>query len=177
MILTYRILTTLIYPLLLIFILFRKFLKKEDASRYKEKIFTSHFNVDRRKDFKLIWFHAASIGEVKSIIPIIEELNTSRKNIEFLVTTTTLSSSNLANEELKKFNNTRHRFFPLDVDFLINRANYIGSSPVEIFKTNLSNLIIQAFLLSEAATFTKIYQSIFTLPYLILLIAIFLFFD
>ena len=125
MILTYRILTTLIYPLLLIFILFRKFLKKEDASRYKEKIFTSHFNVDRRKDFKLIWFHAASIGEVKSIIPIIEELNTSRKNIEFLVTTTTLSSSNLANEELKKFNNTRHRFFPLDVDFLINKFLFL----------------------------------------------------
>ena len=27
------------------------------------------------KKFKVIWFHAASIGELKSIIPIIEDLN------------------------------------------------------------------------------------------------------
>ena len=75
MILIYRILTTLIYPLLFIFIYCRKILKKEDSIRFKEKILISHFNVNRKKDSKLIWFHAASIGELKSIIPIIELLN------------------------------------------------------------------------------------------------------
>ena len=63
--------------------------------------------------------------------------------------------------------------YPDSVDFLINRANYIGSSPVEILRTNFVNLTIQALLLSEAPIFTKIYQSIFTLPYLILLVIIF----
>ena len=63
--------------------------------------------------------------------------------------------------------------YPDSVDFLINRADYIGSSPIEILKTNFVNLTIQAFLLSEAPIFTKIYQSIFTLPYLILLVIIF----
>ena len=121
MILAYRILTNLIYPLLFIFIFLRIILKKEDPKRYKEKIFISHFNVNRKKDSKLIWFHAASIGELKSIIPIIEELNTSRKNLEFLVTTTTLSSANLATEVLEKFNNTQHRFFPFDINFLIDK--------------------------------------------------------
>ena len=121
MILTYRILTNLIYPLLIIFIFFRKIFKKEDSVRYKEKILISHFNIDRKKNSKLIWFHAASIGELKSIIPIIEELNTNKNNLEFLITSVTLSSSNLANEELKKFNNTHHRFLPLDVDFLISK--------------------------------------------------------
>ena len=29
----------------------------------------------KEKKLKLIWFHAASIGEFKSILPIIEELN------------------------------------------------------------------------------------------------------
>ena len=101
MILFYRILTTLIYPLLYILLLFRKTIKKEDSKRYKEKISSSHFNVKRKKDTKLIWFHAASIGEFKSILPIIEELN--NINLEFLITTTTLSSGNLAKEELKKF--------------------------------------------------------------------------
>ena len=119
MILLYRVLTTLIYPLLLIYIYIRKLKKKEDPIRYKEKIFISHFNIVR-KETKLIWFHAASIGEFKSIIPIIEELNTSH-NYQFLISTTTLSSSNLAKEELKRFDNVQHRFFPFDVSFLINK--------------------------------------------------------
>ena len=74
MILFYRILTTLIYPLLYILILFRKTIKKEDSKRYKEKISSSHFNVKRKEDTKLIWFHAASIGEFKSILPILFNL-------------------------------------------------------------------------------------------------------
>ena len=119
MILLYRVLTTLIYPLLLIYIFIRKLKKKEDPTRYKEKIFISHFIIVR-KETKLIWFHAASIGEFKSIIPIIEELNTSH-NYQFLISTTTLSSSNLAKEELKRFDNVQHRFFPFDVSFLINK--------------------------------------------------------
>ena len=117
----YRILTNLIYPLLFLFVFLRILLKKEDSERYKEKLLSSHFNVNRKKDSKLIWFHAASIGEFKSIIPIIKELNKNNDKLEFLITTTTLSSSNLAKEELKNFHNVQHRFFPFDVDFLINK--------------------------------------------------------
>ena len=148
MILLYRVLTTLIYPILLIFIYFRKILKKEDPLRFREKILTSHFNVKRRIDSKLIWFHAASIGELKSIIPIIEELNKNRYKykFEFLITTTTLSSSNLAKIELKKFNNVHHRFIPLDVEFLINKFLFLWK-PNIIFLVDSEiwpNLILQS---------------------------------
>ena len=84
MILAYRVLTTLIYPLLFIFIYYRKILKKEDPKRYKEKILISHFNVKRKTNSKLIWFHAASIGELKSIIPIIKELNSKNNGSKVL---------------------------------------------------------------------------------------------
>ena len=74
MILAYRVITTLIYPILIILIFVRKLMKKEDQKRYREKIFSSYFNVIRKKNTKLIWFHAASIGEIKSIIPILKNL-------------------------------------------------------------------------------------------------------
>ena len=119
MILLYRVLTNFIYPLLFIYIFIRKLKKKEDPIRFKEKILTSHFNVIKKKT-KLIWFHASSVGEFKSILPIIEELNINN-NYEFLISTTTYSSSTLAQQELKKFNNVYHRFFPFDVGFLINK--------------------------------------------------------
>ena len=84
MVLTYRILSNLLYPLLIILIYIRKLIKKEDTIRFKEKILISHFNVTRKKGDKLIWFHTASIGEFKSIIPIIEALNNNSKNLKFL---------------------------------------------------------------------------------------------
>ena len=120
MILIYRGLTNLFYPILLILIFYRKVFKKEHKTRYKEKIFSSHFNITRKKNTRLIWFHAASIGEFQSILPIIKELN-KNKNLEFLITTVTLSSSNLAEKEIRKFDNIHHRFFPLDVNFLISK--------------------------------------------------------
>ena len=125
MIFLYRVCTFLLYPLLLIVVYYRKIIQKEDSIRFKEKIFPSCFNVVRKNSTKLIWFHAASIGEFKSIVPIINKLISSHKNIEILITTTTLSSGILANNEILKFQNVYHRFFPFDVSFLIN--NFLNS--------------------------------------------------
>ena len=121
MILAYRILSNFLYPFLFIFLYLRVFLKKEDPKRFKEKLFTSHFNVKRKDELKLLWFHAASIGEFKSIVPLIEQLNTNKKSYEFLITTSTLSSGNLAKLELKNLYNVHHRYFPFDVSFLIDK--------------------------------------------------------
>ena len=82
MIYFYKHLTNLLYPIIIIFIYCRKLINKEDPNRYKEKLFSSHFNIKRKKNLKLIWFHAASIGEVKSILPIIHELNSHKSSLE-----------------------------------------------------------------------------------------------
>ncbi len=119
MFLLYRILTFIIYPILILLTFYRKLIKKEHPDRYKEKIFLSNFNVNRQKNKRLFWFHAVSIGEMKSITPVLRELNKQRNNIEFLITTTTLSSSDLIIEEFKEFKNVQHRFFPFDVNFLV----------------------------------------------------------
>ena len=79
MIIIYRVLTFLLYPLLVLVIISRKFINKEDKLRYREKIFSTSFNVNRKKNSFLIWFHASSIGELKSILPIIRKLN--KKNM------------------------------------------------------------------------------------------------
>ena len=145
MILFYRVLTSLLYPFLIFFIYLRKIAHKEDHLRFKEKIFPSHFKAER-KFSKLIWFHAASIGEYKSIVPLINNLLHENKNQEILITTSTLSSGNLASIELKKFKNVYHRYFPLDIDFLIKKflkiwkPNFIFLVDSEIWP----NLILNA---------------------------------
>ena len=145
MIFLYRVLINFFYPLIIIIIFLRKFAKKEDSIRFKEKIFSSKFNAIKKKS-KLIWFHAASIGEFKSILPLIEELNKENNNLEFLITTTTLSSGNLAVDQLKQFDNAYHRFFPFDVNFLINKFLHMWKPDV-IFLVDSEiwpNLILKA---------------------------------
>ena len=119
MIFVYRFLTTFLYPIFVIIIFLRIFLKKEDKYRYKEKIFSSAFKPSKNLNKKLIWLHASSIGELLSIIPLIDELNKFNKNLEFLVTTVTLSSANLIEKKLCEHNNINHRFFPVDNQFLV----------------------------------------------------------
>ena len=119
MILIYRLLTNIFYPFFILFTYFRKMKKKEDPLRYREKIFSSHFNIKKNEKSKLIWFHAASVGEMNSIVPIINELRKKEINLEFLITTVTLSSGNLIKNKFLMFDNIHHRYFPYDVNFLI----------------------------------------------------------
>ena len=146
MILLYRVLSVLFYPILIILIFVRKFLKKEHPTRYKEKILSSNFNIQRKKrDSKLLWFHAASIGELNSIVPIIDELK-KKGNLEFLITTVTLSSNNLANKIFNNQEKIHHRFFPVDSFFLMKK--FLRSwNPSVIFLVDSEiwpNLILKA---------------------------------
>ncbi len=121
MILCYRFLTIFFYPVFIVIIFFRKFFNKEDKKRYKEKIFSTSFSPVNRKQKKLIWFHAASIGEVQSIFPVVSKLNKENENLDFLITTVTLSSGILVNKKFKNNQNIYHRYFPIDVIFLVRK--------------------------------------------------------
>ena len=99
MLLIYRLLINILFPLIILIIFFRTKFNKEDKIRFKEKLFSGSFKLQKRSDRKLIWFHAASIGELNSIIPLIKKINKKNK-FDFLVTTVTLSSSRLISKEL-----------------------------------------------------------------------------
>jgi len=132
MIYTYRLISLILYPLLILIIYFRKLLNKEDKIRYREKLFYSSFLNNFENTKKLIWFHAASIGEVQSIIPIINQLNKKTNKFNFLITTITFSSGKFIKEEFKSTTNITHRYLPLDINFLIKKFISIWS-PYAVF--------------------------------------------
>ena len=113
MLLIYRYLTIIFFPFIVVIIFLRTKFHKEDKRRFKEKLFSSSFKINKNYDKDLIWFHAASIGELKTIIPLIKKLNKKNK-FEFLITTVTLSSSRLISKEFFSETNIIHRFFPFD---------------------------------------------------------------
>ena len=119
MIFLYRALTFFLFPVFVLTIFFRRYFNKEDKKRFREKISMNDSFLPKNK--KIIWIHASSIGETNSVFPLISKLTRENEGIFILLTSTTLSSSQLI--EKKKFNkdNVQHRFFPLDVQFLVKK--------------------------------------------------------
>ena len=124
----YRILTNLILFISPVIILIRLLQKKEDPLRFREKF---GFYSKKKIKGKLIWFHGASVGEILSVIPLIEKLETNREIKQILITSNTLSSSKILSQlKLKK---TIHQFFPIDTDWNANKFLNYWDPSVAIF--------------------------------------------
>ena len=125
----YQIILSLLILISPILIIFRIYKGKEDKIRFIEK-----FSIPskKRSKGKLIWFHGASVGEILSIIPLIENYEKDKLINQILVTSSTLSSSKV----LKKFKlkKTVHQFYPIDHFFFTKRF-------LEYWKPNLAIFI------------------------------------
>ena len=100
-------------PIILAF----RFLKnKENKRSILEKICFSYKN---RGNGKIIWFHGASVGEILSIVPILEKYEKHKSIKKILLTTSTLSSSKVIKK--LKFKKIIHQFYPLDQTLLVKK--------------------------------------------------------
>lgn len=141
MLILYRFLINLIIILSPLIILYRLFKKKEHLSRFKEKF--CYFSKKRIRG-KLIWFHGASVGELQSIVPLLEKFEKNKEIQQILITSNTLSSSRIV--EKIKIKKIVHQFFPVDTNLLSNKfLNYWKPSAAffidsEIWPNMLHNL-------------------------------------
>ena len=116
----YRILINFVILISPIIIIIRLIKNKESFIRFKEKFC---FFSKMRSNGKVIWFHGASVGELLSIVPLLEKLEKNKSIKQILITSNTLSSSKIIEKiKLKKI---VHQFFPIDTNFLSKKfLNY-----------------------------------------------------
>jgi len=112
----YFIFTFLIYFFLKYFLKLRINKKKEDPKRFIEKL--GLINKDFHKN-EVVWFHGVSVGELKSLFPIID--NFIKRKRKVLVTTSTLSSYEIYKIKYDNNHNICHQFAPLDCPQIIKK--------------------------------------------------------
>jgi 3-deoxy-D-manno-octulosonic-acid transferase len=106
----YRTLTALARPLAPFILRRRQRRGKEEAARLPERMGRPSAP---RPAGRLVWLHAASVGETLSILPLIAALAEQRPSASFLLTTGTVTSAALAAQRLPP--RTQHQYAPLDV--------------------------------------------------------------
>jgi 3-deoxy-D-manno-octulosonic-acid transferase len=128
MLFLYHILIFIILIFSPIIISYRILKNKEDKERFKEK-----FSIPSKKRVKgkLIWFHGASVGEILSVVPLIKNFEKDKSITQILVTSSTLSSSNVLQKY--KFKKTIHQFYPIDNIFLTNKFLNFWKPCVAVF--------------------------------------------
>ncbi len=114
--LTYRFLTNLLAPLIALYLRFRKAKGREDATRFQERL--GHASLPRPHG-KLVWVHAASVGEGMSVLSLIKALRQRSPTWGILLTTGTITSASLVESRLPQ--GVFHQFMPVDRWPYVNR--------------------------------------------------------
>ena len=98
-------------PLLPLFLRWRLARGKELPGRVREKM---GYASCARPEGALIWFHAASVGEVISVLPLVQKCLALRADLHVLLTTATVTAARMVEQRLTDAR-VIHQFMPLDV--------------------------------------------------------------
>ncbi len=107
---TYRTISRVLSPLARALVLARKRKGKEDSLRHRERLGETERS---RPPGPLVWLHAASVGELNAILPLMDRLRAKAPGYRWLVTTGTVTSARLAGDRLPK--DVIHQYIPVDV--------------------------------------------------------------
>ena len=116
MLTAYRILSWILTPIIPVVLLWRAHKGKEVKERLGERVGKATI---ARSSGKLIWFHAASMGESSSVVPVIKRLLECHPEATVLMTTVTVTSAKNIGEKLPK--GAIHQFAPVDTPIAIAR--------------------------------------------------------
>ncbi|TCM55870.1 3-deoxy-D-manno-octulosonic-acid transferase [Rhizobium sp. PP-F2F-G48] len=110
----YRWVGTAVYPLVWSYLALRAARGKEDRARRQERY---GFPSAARPQGPLVWFHAASVGETVSVVPLIKEIH--RRGIAVVLTSGTTTSARVVTERLGDI--AIHQYVPLDFKPSVSR--------------------------------------------------------
>ncbi len=136
----YSLMTILLSPLIFIWLGVRLYRKKEDFSRFNERM---GFPSKQRPEGRLIWLHGASVGECLSMLPLIEKILNQDKNTHIMVTSGTKTSADLMQKRLPQ--RAFHQYIPVDFPWAVRRfVKHWNANAVLWFESDFWPNMLQA---------------------------------
>jgi 3-deoxy-D-manno-octulosonic-acid transferase len=138
----YKYMALILHPFLVLYLFYRLYKGKEDPNRIGERL--GKIKIERPKN-KIIWLHAASVGEVLSVIPLLKMIEEHYLQYRILLTTGTVSSSKIIVGKVSE--QIIHQFVPIDSPAAVKRF-------LEFWKPEIALWVESEFwpnLLQEAA--------------------------
>ncbi|AIL65810.1 3-deoxy-D-manno-octulosonic-acid transferase [Rickettsiales bacterium Ac37b] len=105
----YRIITFILRPVEYLYFLYRRLINKEDKKRFNERLGKASV---KRPIGKLLWIHAASVGESLSVISLLNLIKEKFPDIKILITTGTVTSAAIIKQKLSTY--IMHQYIPID---------------------------------------------------------------
>lgn len=131
----YRVLSQILSPFIRLYFYFRCLRGKDEKENVK-----NHFGFPTvaRPEGKLVWIHAASIGEANSAISYIKHFKENHPEINVLLTTVTLTSARMFREKIDAIPGCYHQFVVADVPGWIKRfLNYWQPTTVMFLESEI----------------------------------------
>jgi 3-deoxy-D-manno-octulosonic-acid transferase len=106
----YRSLTNLGAPLVGVWLRVRRAKGREDRARFSERF---GYPSQPRPEGRLVWCHAASVGEAASLLLLIERIHEIYPTVSFVLTTGTVTAAQMAEKRLPSC--AVHQYVPVDL--------------------------------------------------------------
>ncbi|GAB4225903.1 MAG: 3-deoxy-D-manno-octulosonic acid transferase [Methyloligellaceae bacterium] len=137
----YRATTGLLGPVSPLLLAWRQRKGKEDAARRGERVGIAGQD---RPEGRLIWLHAASVGETNAALPLITALRRSHPAQALLLTTGTVTSAELAAARMPE--GVIHQYVPLDAPQFVRRFLAHWSPDLALFMESeiWPNLVLES---------------------------------
>lgn len=116
----YQALSVLAYPFIELYLIYRTLKGKEDKKRLKERFARATVEFPKQEDARVIWIHAVSVGEANSAMTIVDDILKADPCNYVLLTSTTLTSATIIDEQIKKYKGKLiHQFLPIDSLYIV----------------------------------------------------------
>ncbi len=123
--LSYRFLIFLLSPLIIGHITWLAIINRQ-GRYFWQRLGFDYFNLPE----KSLWFHCASVGEVTTLLPLLENLHKKNNHIKIIITTNTVTGGKIVQQQ--KLSYLFHCYLPFDWSYGIN--NFLSrTQPVALY--------------------------------------------